>query len=71
MSTTQSAKLLPEQMIVYATLEQLSTIFASCSHTLQLPVYDDKETNRILKKVDFRLLPVLALLYLLAFLDRE
>lgn len=37
----------------------------------QEPGFDPKETKRILRKVDFRLIPVLALLYLLAFLDRE
>jgi hypothetical protein len=37
----------------------------------QEPVFDPKETKRILRKVDFRLIPVLAVLYLLAFLDRE
>ena len=36
----------------------------------KLPRYDDKETKRILRKVDYRLLPVLTLLYVLAFLDR-
>ena len=36
----------------------------------QEQVFDPKETKRILRKVDFRLIPVLALLYLLAFLDR-
>lgn len=34
-------------------------------------VYTDKETRRILRKIDWHLLPVLAVLYLLAFLDRE
>lgn len=34
------------------------------------PDYRDKETKRILRKVDFRLLPMLTLLYVLAFLDR-
>jgi len=34
-------------------------------------VFDPKETKRILRKVDFRLIPVLAVLYLLAFLDRS
>jgi hypothetical protein len=33
--------------------------------------YDEKEANRILKKVDYRLVPVLALLYLVAFIDRS
>lgn len=37
----------------------------------QEQVFDPKETKRILRKVDFRLIPVLAVLYLLAFLDRE
>ncbi|KAJ9501193.1 hypothetical protein H2202_002987 [Exophiala xenobiotica] len=32
--------------------------------------YDDGEARGILRKVDFRLLPMLALLYVLAFLDR-
>ncbi|KAK5091320.1 hypothetical protein LTR05_001503 [Lithohypha guttulata] len=32
--------------------------------------YDEKETKKILRKIDYRLLPVLTLLYLLAFLDR-
>jgi len=35
----------------------------------QEPVFDPNETKRILRKVDFRLIPVLAVLYLLAFLD--
>lgn len=35
-----------------------------------LPSYDDKETKRILRKVDYRLLPVLTFLYVLSFLDR-
>ncbi|KAL2427972.1 putative transporter [Exophiala dermatitidis] len=35
-----------------------------------LPRYDDAETKRILRKVDYRLLPMLTLLYVLAFLDR-
>lgn len=33
--------------------------------------FDDVETARVLRKVDWRLLPVLSLLYLLAFLDRS
>lgn len=31
---------------------------------------DDRETKRIMRKVDFRLLPVCSLLYLFSFLDR-
>lgn len=37
---------------------------------VQLPNYHDKEVRRILRKVDYRLVPMLTLLYLLAFLDR-
>lgn len=33
-------------------------------------VYDDKATQRLIRKIDWRLLPFLALLYLLSFLDR-
>lgn len=32
---------------------------------------DEKEARRILSKVDYRLVPVLALLYLVAFIDRS
>lgn len=32
--------------------------------------YDEAETKRILRKVDIRLIPCLALLYLLSFMDR-
>lgn len=35
-----------------------------------LPVYDDKNTAKLLRKVDFRLLPMLTTLYLLSYLDR-
>ncbi|EKG17513.1 Major facilitator superfamily [Macrophomina phaseolina MS6] len=35
------------------------------------PLYDAKETSRILRKVDFRLLPMLTLLYVLSFIDRS
>jgi len=32
--------------------------------------YDDKATAKLIRKIDWRLLPFLALLYLLSFLDR-
>lgn len=35
-----------------------------------LPVYDDKNTAKLLRKVDLRLLPMLTTLYLLSYLDR-
>jgi len=34
------------------------------------PVFDKKATSRLVRKIDMRLLPFLALLYLLSFLDR-
>jgi sugar phosphate permease len=34
-------------------------------------VFSDAETKRLLRKVDYRLLPVLTLLYLMSFLDRS
>lgn len=33
--------------------------------------YDVKETKKLLRKIDWTLLPFLALLYLLSFLDRS
>jgi len=35
-----------------------------------LPRYDDKEITRLLRKVDWRLLPILTFLYLVSFVDR-
>lgn len=32
---------------------------------------DDKEAQRVLRKVDLRLIPILSLLYLVAFIDRS
>lgn len=34
------------------------------------PRYDDKETDKLLRRVDYRLMPVLTFLYLVSFLDR-
>jgi hypothetical protein len=33
-------------------------------------LFDEKATSRLVRKIDLRLLPFLALLYLLSFLDR-
>ncbi|KAF2871393.1 major facilitator superfamily domain-containing protein [Massariosphaeria phaeospora] len=33
--------------------------------------YDEQEAKRVLKKVDFRLVPLLSLLYLISFIDRS
>lgn len=37
----------------------------------QVPEYDDKEKDKILRKIDWRLLPVLTILYLLAFIGED
>lgn len=37
----------------------------------QVPLYDDAETKRIIRKIDIRLMPLLTVLYLLSFLDRS
>lgn len=34
------------------------------------PRYDDQETRKLLRRVDYRLLPILTFLYLVSFLDR-
>ncbi|UCK59200.1 hypothetical protein AFCA_002022 [Aspergillus flavus] len=39
-------------------------------HEEALPTYDVEMENRILRKMDLRIIPMLAVLYLLAFLDR-
>lgn len=39
---------------------------------LQQPIaFDAAETKRILRKVDFRLIPILTTLYIFSFLDRS
>ncbi|KAH0828242.1 hypothetical protein FOPE_00303 [Fonsecaea pedrosoi] len=35
------------------------------------PHYDQKEVQRILRKIDYRLIPLLGVLYLLAYIDRS
>lgn len=44
--------------------------FETGVETDDVPRYDQGEQSKILRKVDYRLLPMLALLYLLSFLDR-
>lgn len=51
------------------TVELYETISAS-SESEQEHLFDDKATARLVRKIDLRLLPFLALLYLLSFLDR-
>ncbi|OAP60835.1 hypothetical protein AYL99_05837 [Fonsecaea erecta] len=48
----------------------LKTVEAGFSPDQVLVEVDHKERTRILRKVDYRLIPILAILYLLAFIDR-
>lgn len=48
-------------------VEMLETISTGSSQDI---IYDQKATKRLIRKIDWRLLPFLALLYLLSFLDR-
>jgi len=50
------------------TVELYETV--STSSDSQEHHFDDKATSRLIRKIDLRLLPFLALLYLLSFLDR-
>jgi hypothetical protein len=53
------------------TVELFETVSTSSdSETEQHHLFDDKATARLIRKIDLRLLPFLALLYLLSFLDR-
>jgi hypothetical protein len=36
-----------------------------------IAMYDEKETKAILRKIDWRLLPMLTVLYVLAYIDRS
>ncbi|OJD38568.1 retrograde regulation protein 2 [Diplodia corticola] len=51
-------------------LEDIETS-TSDEQAADVPEYDAKETQRILRKVDYRLLPMLTLLYVLSFIDRS
>ncbi|RTE68843.1 hypothetical protein BHE90_016779 [Fusarium euwallaceae] len=37
----------------------------------EMPIYDEAETRRILRKVDYRVVPALAVMYLISFIDRS
>ena len=48
---------------------ELATVDMGCPHVVaELP---SNESTRILRKVDYRLVPLLGLLYLVAFIDRS
>ncbi|KAG9518853.1 high-affinity nicotinic acid transporter, partial [Aureobasidium melanogenum] len=49
---------------------ELYETISTSSESEQEHLFDDKATARLVRKIDLRLLPFLALLYLLSFLDR-
>lgn len=56
-----------EHMEEKSTVEMIESLSSNSSENLG---YDEKATKRLVRKIDWRLLPFLALLYLLSFLDR-
>jgi len=52
------------------TVELYETVSTSSDSEQEQHLFDDKATARLVRKIDLRLLPFLALLYLLSFLDR-
>jgi hypothetical protein len=54
-------------------LEQTSKSSATDEAEAQVAggAYDEAEAERVLRKVDWRLVPILSLLYLVAFIDRS
>jgi hypothetical protein len=58
-----------EQRIENLNAEKIST--SSGELEAQHVELDETEANRVLRKVDYRLVPMLSLLYLVAFIDRS
>ena len=63
-----NASLNNKQRIEKLNAEQVST--SSGELEAQHVELDEAEANRVLRKVDYRLVPMLSLLYLVAFIDR-
>lgn len=51
--------------------EKTSSSDAECDVAVIDPEFDEKEGRKVLSKVDYRLVPLLALLYLISFIDRS
>lgn len=78
----QIPSILPSPSLTMEPLAQVNTVdekggrvelyetVSTGSQTSIGPVFDKKATSRLIRKIDMRLLPFLALLYLLSFLDR-
>lgn len=65
----RGAELNNEQRIENLNAEKIST--SSGELEAQYVELDEAEANRVLRKVDYRLVPMLSLLYLVAFIDRS
>ena len=65
----RAASLNSEQRIENVNAEKTS--ISSGGLEAQHVELDEAEANRVLRKVDYRLVPMLALLYLVAFIDRS
>lgn len=63
------AALANEQRIENVNAEKIST--SSGELEAQRVELDEAEAQRVLRKVDYRLVPMLSLLYLVAFIDRS
>ena len=50
--------------------EEVDAVESGSSSSQELG-YDEKQTKKLIRKIDWALLPFLALLYLLSFLDRS
>lgn len=51
--------------------KEVQSEFVESHRGVPAVVFDEVETKRILRRMDLRIVPVLATLYLLAFLDRS
>jgi hypothetical protein len=64
-------KLSAEQQKTENISEKISTSSGTGELEAQNAELDEKEAARVLRKVDMRLVPMLSLLYLVAFIDRS
>jgi hypothetical protein len=72
MATTMAQdKLSSEHQQIEHIAEKTSESSVSAELEAQNIELDEKEAARVLRKVDMRLVPVLSLLYLVAFIDRS
>lgn len=60
-----------DNLMVPASKEEAVDAVESGSSSSQELGYDEKQTKKLIRKIDWALIPFLALLYLLSFLDRS